>query len=163
MIRRASPDDHLWVRTVAADVYRELGDYWTIIGSWLDHPGVEAHIDELERDGGAPGDERRRGFILVGFYQPSRGSLTAGACIADLLAIAVARVRDAVTVTVPATRFVMPAAIALHPAGLDVHVTGAGAFPVACDPDVTAVAPLVVAVFPDVAAPGRRGRSEAGP
>jgi ribosomal protein S18 acetylase RimI-like enzyme len=81
VIRRATSTDHHWIRTLAADVYRELGDYWTIIGSWLDHPGVLTYLDE--------GGRQARGFILLGFYQP-RGAVP-GACVADLLAIAVAR------------------------------------------------------------------------
>jgi len=67
-------------------VYRELGDYGTIIPSWLDHPGVLAFVDESEEP--VP---QRRGFTLVGFYTPSsaedRGE---DHCVADLLAIAIA-------------------------------------------------------------------------
>lgn len=70
---------------MAADVYRALGDYWTIIGSWLDHPGVLAYLDEV-----GEGDRKvARGFILVGFYEPA--DAPPGASIADLLAIAVVR------------------------------------------------------------------------
>jgi ribosomal protein S18 acetylase RimI-like enzyme len=81
VIRRAIAADHDWIRTVAADVYRELGDYRTIIGSWLDHPGATCHLEV--------GASERRGFILVGFYPA--GPWPAAACVADLLAIAVAR------------------------------------------------------------------------
>jgi ribosomal protein S18 acetylase RimI-like enzyme len=87
MIRRCRPDDHEWIRTTAVDVYRELGDYRTIIPSWLGHPGVLAYVDVDEQ-------ETRRGFILVGFYAPPDLDPTATsdveACVADLLAIAVA-------------------------------------------------------------------------
>jgi ribosomal protein S18 acetylase RimI-like enzyme len=62
-------------------VYRELGDYRTIIPSWLDHPGVQTFVDV--GDGDAP-----RGFILVGFYLPE--AISSQTYIADLLAIAVA-------------------------------------------------------------------------
>lgn len=81
MIRSSRPDDHAWIRDTAALVYSELGDYGTIIPSWLDHPGVLAFV-EVD-DAGS-----RRGFILVGFYTPegARGR----ECIADLLAIGVA-------------------------------------------------------------------------
>ncbi len=85
MIRRATQADHDWIRTTAAAVYRDLGDYGTIIPSWLEHTGVLSFVDTA--DGG-----ERRGFILVGFYTPDE-PITArddGACIADLLAIAVA-------------------------------------------------------------------------
>lgn len=85
MIRRGTQADHEWIRTTAGTVYRELGDYGTIIPSWLEHTGVLTFVDT--DDGG-----ERRGFILVGFYTPDE-PITArddAACIADLLAIAVA-------------------------------------------------------------------------
>ncbi len=85
MISRATPADFDWIRATAAAVYRELGDYGTIIPSWLEHSGVLTFVDTAE--GG-----ERRGFILVGFYTPD-DPITArddGACVADLLAIAVA-------------------------------------------------------------------------
>jgi len=65
--------------TLAAGVYEDLGDYGKIIPSWLVHPGVLAYLD----GDGAPAP--RKGFILLGFYEP-RGE---GATVADLLAIAV--------------------------------------------------------------------------
>ena len=71
--------DHGWIAAVAGDVYGDLGDYATIIRSWLDHPGVLTYVDE---------DVEPRGFTLLGFYEPS--GTTPGAFVADLLAIAVA-------------------------------------------------------------------------
>lgn len=84
MIRRATPGDYGWIRDTAADVYRPLGDYATIIPSWLEHSGVMAYVEEGDDDG----KTRRRGFILLGFYEPD--TVPAGAYVADLLAIAVA-------------------------------------------------------------------------
>jgi ribosomal protein S18 acetylase RimI-like enzyme len=75
------------MRRVSAEVYADLGDYGLIIPSWLDHPGVLSYVD-LETT--------RRGFVLLGFYEPTTG--TAGtalpgasgeAYVADLLALAV--------------------------------------------------------------------------
>ena len=83
-IRSARSSDHPWVRSLAAEAYRELGDYRTIIGSWLDHGGVLTFVDEVD----GPAGPRPRGVILLGFYQPPDGA--AGTCVADLLAIAVA-------------------------------------------------------------------------
>jgi len=77
VIRRATPGDHAWITQLAADVYIDLGDYGQIIPSWLLHPGVLAYLDE--------GPDDQRGFILLGFYEPSREDC----CVADLLAIAV--------------------------------------------------------------------------
>lgn len=85
MIRRASAADHAWIAAVAADVYGDLGDYGTIIRSWLAHPGVLTYLDEM-RDGATV---VARGFTLLGFYEPPGGD--AGSTIADLLAIAVDR------------------------------------------------------------------------
>ena len=89
VIRRATVADHRWIADVAADVYGDLGDYGSIIRSWLAHPGVLTYLDE-------EGSERRaraaavfRGFTLLGFYEPAAGQT--GAFVADLLAIAVAR------------------------------------------------------------------------
>jgi ribosomal protein S18 acetylase RimI-like enzyme len=79
LIRRATAEDADWIREVAADVYASFGDYGTIIPSWLKHPGVLAFIEE---------ERERRGFILVGFYEPK--GAPKGTYIADLLAIAVA-------------------------------------------------------------------------
>jgi ribosomal protein S18 acetylase RimI-like enzyme len=77
VIRRARPADHPWITRLAANVYVELGDYGQIIPSWLLHPGVLAYIEE--------GGQAPRGFILLGFYEPTGER----ACVADLLAIAV--------------------------------------------------------------------------
>jgi ribosomal protein S18 acetylase RimI-like enzyme len=86
VIRRCRPDDHAWIRDTAAAVYRQLGDYGTIIPSWLEHPGVLAFVDEAEgRDLPVP---VRQGFILIGFYTPEDSYRDL--YIADLLAIAVA-------------------------------------------------------------------------
>ena len=85
VIRRASLADHVWIADVAADVYGDLGDYGTIIRSWLGHPGVLTYLDEM-RDGL---QTVARGFTLVGFYEPPGGE--PGATVADLLAIAVDR------------------------------------------------------------------------
>jgi GNAT superfamily N-acetyltransferase len=84
VIRRALGIDHSWIARLAAEVYVELGDYGAIIPSWLEHPGVLAYIDEAEATGGG---KVRRGFILLGFYQP--GENVNGEYVADLLAIAV--------------------------------------------------------------------------
>jgi ribosomal protein S18 acetylase RimI-like enzyme len=85
VIRRASVADHTWIAAVAAEVYGDLGDYGTIIRSWLGHPGVLTYLDEM-RDGPTA---RARGFTLLGFYEPPGAE--AGSSIADLLAIAVDR------------------------------------------------------------------------
>ena len=85
MISRATQADHDWIRDTAAAVYRELGDYGTIIPSWIDHAGVLTFVETTDSG-------QRRGFILVGFYTPDE-PITArddGACVGDLLAIAVA-------------------------------------------------------------------------
>lgn len=71
---------------VAAQVYSDLGDYGRIIPSWLDHPGVLAYVDVADA---------LRGFVLLGFYEPSEplepGTEPASdAYVADLLALAVA-------------------------------------------------------------------------
>ncbi len=66
---------------LAAGVYEDLGDYGTIIPSWLVHPGVLAYVDD-ER---AKNASDPNGFILLGFYEPSGEGTT----VADLLAIAV--------------------------------------------------------------------------
>jgi ribosomal protein S18 acetylase RimI-like enzyme len=73
---------------VAADVYGELGDYGSIIRSWLAHPGVLTYLDETRTvNGSAPASFR--GFTLLGFYERAVGH--PGAYVADLLAIAVDR------------------------------------------------------------------------
>lgn len=79
--------DHAWIATVAADVYRDLGDYGTIIRSWLSHPGVLTYVEESPAPG--VGSAIRRGFTLLGFYEPA--GIAPGRYVADLLAIAVDR------------------------------------------------------------------------
>jgi ribosomal protein S18 acetylase RimI-like enzyme len=81
VIRRSTPADLPWIRELAAAAYGDLGDYGTIIPAWLEHPGVLAWIDESD-------DARhaRRGFALLGFYQPDDDQER---YIADLLALAV--------------------------------------------------------------------------
>lgn len=81
MIRRATHDDRDWIRDVAAEVYARFGDYGKILPSWLSHPGVLTFVEESET-------HERRGFILIGFYQPD--DAPPGTFVADLLAIAVA-------------------------------------------------------------------------
>jgi ribosomal protein S18 acetylase RimI-like enzyme len=90
MIRRGTPDDADWIRETAAEVYAPLGDYRTIIPSWLRHPGVLSFIDADERG-------ERLGFILIGFYEPDGGAPMLSTdtppgtrYVADLIAIAVA-------------------------------------------------------------------------
>ena len=73
---------------MAADVYGELGDYGSIIRSWLAHPGVLTYLDEA-REPNSRRPESFRGFTLLGFYEPAAGQT--GPYVADLLAIAVAR------------------------------------------------------------------------
>jgi ribosomal protein S18 acetylase RimI-like enzyme len=80
VIRRSTPPDRPWIRDLAAEAYGDLGDYGTIIPAWLEHPGVLAYIDESAGT--------RRGFVLLGFYQPVD---VEERYIADLLALAVAR------------------------------------------------------------------------
>ena len=84
VIRRATPADHDWIRDTAALVYRPLGDYGSIIPSWIEHAGVLAYVE----DGAAEQGGVRRGFILLGFYEPE--GIPPGSYVADLLAIAVA-------------------------------------------------------------------------
>ena len=81
MIRRATSDDYDWIRVTAAEVYRDFGDYGSIILSWIHHPGVLTFLDTADEGG------ERRGFILLGFYEPD--DVNPGAYVADLLAIAV--------------------------------------------------------------------------
>ena len=85
MIRRATEADTDWIRDTATYVYRQLGDYAKIIPSWLEHSGVLAYLEEADVDG----EPRRRGFILLGFYEADGHGLSSE-YIADLLAIAVA-------------------------------------------------------------------------
>jgi len=89
VIRRATVADHRWIADVAADVYAELGDYGSIIRSWLAHPGVLTYLDEEGSERRARGSAVFRGFTLLGFHEPAAGH--PGAFVADLLAIAVAR------------------------------------------------------------------------
>jgi ribosomal protein S18 acetylase RimI-like enzyme len=88
VIRRATVADHTWIAEVAADVYGNLGDYGSIIRSWLAHPGVLTYLDEERGPNGSTPDSSR-GFTLLGFYEPAL--MHAGTYVADLLAIAVAR------------------------------------------------------------------------
>jgi ribosomal protein S18 acetylase RimI-like enzyme len=85
VIRRATRRDWSWIVSLASQVYGDLGDYGSIIPSWLDHPGVLTYLDEMEVGAAKP---VLRGFILLGFYQPPGAPV--GAYVADLLAIAVA-------------------------------------------------------------------------
>jgi ribosomal protein S18 acetylase RimI-like enzyme len=82
VIRRGFPEDAEWIRETAALVYAPLGDYRTIIPSWMAHPGVLTFLD-VDDDG-----PLRRGFILLGFYEPS--DRPEGGYVADLIAIGVA-------------------------------------------------------------------------
>ena len=79
--------DHGWIAEVAADVYSDLGDYGTIIRSWLGHPGVLTYLEEVRP--ALDGPPAPRGFTLLGFYEPA--GAPPGAYVADLLAIAVDR------------------------------------------------------------------------
>lgn len=85
MIRRATLADFPRLVALGADVYRDLGDYASILPSWLGHPGVLAYVDEVEDPRGR---SVLRGFILIGFYEPL--AERPGRVVADLLAIAVA-------------------------------------------------------------------------
>lgn len=76
-IRRAGEADHPWIARVAAEVYRDLGEYGAVMPQWLVQPGVLGWIDD-HRD-------ERRGFAVLGFYQDR----FAGRTVADLLAIGV--------------------------------------------------------------------------
>ncbi len=81
MIRRLDlslRDDSDWVRDTAQLVYASLGDYGIIIPGWMSHPGVLTYL-EVDDAG------TRRGFILLGFYEPGDRK----ALVADLLAIGV--------------------------------------------------------------------------
>ncbi len=82
MIRRASPDDHAWIRETSSQVYLDFGDYGTIIPAWMAHPGVLTFVEQDDESA------VRRGFILLGFYEPP--DVKRGDYVADLLAIAVA-------------------------------------------------------------------------
>lgn len=62
---------------MAAEVYRDLGEYGAVMPQWLVQPGVLAWVDEDRGE--------RRGFAVLGFYQDRN----AGRTVADLLAIGV--------------------------------------------------------------------------
>ncbi len=82
-IRRYGPFDRDWITGVAADVYRDLGDYRVILPPWLDHPGVATWLEEQgNRDGRV-----RRGFVLLGFRADSEPDL---GLVGELIALAVA-------------------------------------------------------------------------
>jgi ribosomal protein S18 acetylase RimI-like enzyme len=70
---------------MAAEVYGELGDYGSIVPSWLVHPGVQVYVDRP-----ANGHDRGelRSFLLLGFFEPL--SDCQRQLLVDLLAIAVA-------------------------------------------------------------------------
>jgi len=76
-IRRATVDDHPWIVSLGALVYRALGDYRQILPSWLEQPGVLAWVDSDDRG-------LRRGFAMLGFYPDDSGQT-----VADLLALGV--------------------------------------------------------------------------
>lgn len=61
-------------------MYRPLGDYERILGAWLDHPGVVAHVDVGPRG-------VRRGFTVLWFGDVEPPDPRP---VADLLAIGVA-------------------------------------------------------------------------
>mgnify|MGYP001587639676 CR=1 FL=1 len=82
MIRQATPEDFDWIREIAIEVYAPFGDYGNIIPTWLTHKGMLTYLDMGERG-------TRRGFILLGFYEPEDAADDA-TYIADLLAIGVA-------------------------------------------------------------------------
>lgn len=77
MIRRAEPTDRAWMIATGELVFRDLGDYHTVLASWLDAPGILAWVDVDDGDG------ERRGFAMLGFY------LEGNTPVADLLALAV--------------------------------------------------------------------------
>jgi len=79
VIRRAVADDVSWISQVAGDVYAKLGNYGALIPEWMHHPGVMGYVEQ-DTEG------NRRGFILLGFYEPGT---TSERYVADLLAIAV--------------------------------------------------------------------------
>jgi ribosomal protein S18 acetylase RimI-like enzyme len=77
VIRRAVTDDHAWIASVGALVYRELGDYDQVLPTWLTQAGVLSWVDVDER-------QQRRGFAILGFYFEDERR-----AVADLLAIGV--------------------------------------------------------------------------
>ncbi len=78
-IRRGGPGDAAFVRSVAEQVFSELGDYGRILPTWLVHDGVLTHVAE---ENGVP-----VGYTMLGFY--SAGPPRPDEYVADLLAIAV--------------------------------------------------------------------------
>jgi ribosomal protein S18 acetylase RimI-like enzyme len=80
VIRRATADDHPWITSVGALVYRELGDYDQVLPTWLVQAGVLAWVDADDR-------HVRRGFAILGFYFEDEDSRHRA--VADLLAIGV--------------------------------------------------------------------------
>ena len=80
-IRRATAFDDPWLRETGAEVYAAFGDFRSILPSWLHHPGVLTFVEEDKH-------HEPRGFILLGFYEPS--DMPPVTYVADLLAIAVA-------------------------------------------------------------------------
>lgn len=93
MIRRATPEDHASIAQLAAEVYADLGDYGSIMPSWLSHPDVKVYVDP-EQDRALEGRvaERMRSFLLLGFFEPLQASSRAESersLVVDMLAIAV--------------------------------------------------------------------------
>ena len=81
MIRRATASDRPWVVATGVTAYQNLGDYRSILPTWLEQPGVLAWVFESKGV--------RRGMAMLGFYgEPvAAGGLE---IVADLLALAVA-------------------------------------------------------------------------
>jgi ribosomal protein S18 acetylase RimI-like enzyme len=77
VIRRAASDDHPWITSVGALVYRDLGDYDQVLPTWLVQAGVLAWVEHDDR-------QVRRGFAILGFYFEEGHQ-----AVADLLAIGV--------------------------------------------------------------------------
>jgi ribosomal protein S18 acetylase RimI-like enzyme len=84
VIRRATPNDHTSITNIASEVYGELGDYGTILPSWLVHPGVEAYVDPCWVGATL---ESLRAFVLLGFFEPL--APMEPLLLVDLLALAV--------------------------------------------------------------------------
>jgi ribosomal protein S18 acetylase RimI-like enzyme len=79
-IRRGGNADAAFIRSVAADVFAQFGDYSRILPTWLLHDGVLTHVAEE--------DDRAVGYTMIGFY--AAGPPRHQDYVADLLAIAVA-------------------------------------------------------------------------
>lgn len=87
MIRRATPNDHPDITSIAGKVYGELGDYGAILPSWLVHPCIEVYVDVCaDQDAAAPA-EPMRAFLLLGYFEPL--TCSEPQLLVDLLAIAV--------------------------------------------------------------------------